>query len=338
MCLAPPHRHPPAVIRRHTSRCRDNLMIAACVLDMLDSEEEEKSPRGRLLGSKNIRRTRKKVEHIWSELGCYARKAWRMSMDAFDTLHDLIQPELEEQFNIGERARGVCPNGEISTKLRLSAAIRFFAGASIYDLILTHGMGKQSIHDSVYSVVNAVNGNKSLAFNANDAGFPSHAEQEKIAAGFRLKCGADFCKIMLAVDGMLIWTIEPSKADCIFLNIGQRLFHCYRKDKYGWLLMAGCDDETQVRWADIKHTSSTSDYLAWTSSDVGIELLNDDRDLILQDYVIAGDNTFVENMTMTTPVPGMQYLKWNMPTTSTFLRFVSQLNGHLVFWYIVGEF
>ena len=77
MCLAPPHRRPPAVIRRHTSRRRHNLMIAACVLDMLDSEEEEKSLRGRLLGSKNIRRTRKKVEHMWSELGCYARKAWR---------------------------------------------------------------------------------------------------------------------------------------------------------------------------------------------------------------------------------------------------------------------
>ena len=154
-------------------------------------------------------------------------------------------------------------------------------------------------------MVNAVNGNKSLAFNTNDAGFPSHEEQEKIAAGFRLKSGADFDKIMLAVDGMLIWTIEPSKDDCTSLNIRQRLFHCYGKDTYGWLLMAGCDDDTQFRWADIKNPFSTSDYLTWTSSDVGIELSNDDSDLILQDYIIVGDNAFVENMIMATPVPGM---------------------------------
>ena len=47
-------------------------MIAACVLDMID-ETEQKKLRGRLLGSINIRRTRKRVEKLWQELGCYAR-------------------------------------------------------------------------------------------------------------------------------------------------------------------------------------------------------------------------------------------------------------------------
>ena len=48
------------------------------------------------------------------------------------------------------------------TMLRLSAAIRFFAGSSIYDIMLTHGMGKQTVYKSVYGVVDAVNRTPSL--------------------------------------------------------------------------------------------------------------------------------------------------------------------------------
>ena len=47
------------------------------------------------------------------------------------------------------------PNGEIHTKLCLSAAINYFSGASIYDIILTYGMGKQSDYDSIYGVLAA---------------------------------------------------------------------------------------------------------------------------------------------------------------------------------------
>jgi hypothetical protein len=105
---------------------------------------------------------------------------------------------------------------------------------------------------------------------------------------------------------MLAWTTEPSEADCEFLKIGKRLFHCYRKDRFGYLLMAGCDHEARFRWADIQHPSSTSDYLAWTNTDVGRALEHDDSDLILPEHVIAGDGAFVENMTMATPIPGTQ--------------------------------
>ena len=64
-------------------------MMAACVLEML-GDEDAKPLRGRMLGSKNVRRTRKKVKNLWAELGCYARKAYRMSMEAFGVLHDTI--------------------------------------------------------------------------------------------------------------------------------------------------------------------------------------------------------------------------------------------------------
>lgn len=111
-------------------------------------------------------------------------------MNTFKTLHSLLKPALHEEFGIKRHSCGKTPNGDIPTMLRLSAAIRFFAGGSVYDIMLSHGMGKQSVYESIYGVVNAVNATAALAFNANGAEFPSHEEQREIAAGFRSKSGA----------------------------------------------------------------------------------------------------------------------------------------------------
>jgi hypothetical protein len=54
----------------------------------------------------------------------------------------------------------------------------------------------------------------------------------------------------------------PTKADGKDIGILQRSFHCYHKDKYGLLLLAGCDSDCKFRWADISHPSSASDYTA----------------------------------------------------------------------------
>ena len=83
------------------------------------------------------------------------------------------------------------------------------------------------------------------------------------------------------------------------------MFHCYRKEKYGFLLMARCDHETKFRWADIRHPAACSDYLAWVSSDVGQQLENDDSNLVLKDHTIVKDNAFVENQTTATPIPAL---------------------------------
>jgi len=115
---------------------------------------------------------------MWSELGhSYARKAYRMSLDAFYLLHDTLEDALTEEFSSGPRARGASPNGDIPTKLRLSAALRFFAGGSVHDIMLTHGIGKVLVYKSIYRVIDCVNKDKSLAFNVNDAKFPSHASE-----------------------------------------------------------------------------------------------------------------------------------------------------------------
>ncbi|KAL7481389.1 hypothetical protein ACHAW6_009555 [Cyclotella cf. meneghiniana] len=235
--------------------------MAACILDMLD-EDKQKTLHGRISGAKNVCRARKKLKNMLVELGCYAHKAYHMSFDAFTAFYDVLKPKLLEEFNVGD-----C--------------------ASVYDIILMHGIGKLTVYDSVYGIVNVLKEDKSLLFNANGAPFPSHDEQREIAEGFRLKSDAIFNKIVLTIDSMLIWTVEPSKADCDFLKTGQRLFHCYRKDKYDWLLMAECNHKIRFHWADSQHSLSTSDYLAWTTSEVGLELVGNDSDLILPEYTIS---------------------------------------------------
>jgi hypothetical protein len=275
------------------------------VLELLDEDGDEYIYLcGRMLGTKTITRTRKTVEEMFSQLGGYANKAWKSDLDQFNEMHETLRPYLEEEFCVGERSRGATVNGEVSIKLRLSAAIRYYCGASVYDLMLTHGLGRQTIYNSIYGVANAVNKCPNMDFNSGGASFPSHDEQREIAAGFKMKSAADFDRICLAIDGMLVWTKQPSKEDCADLNIGERCFHCYRKDKYGILLMAGCDSNCKFRWADVRHPGSTSDYTAWVTSKLGMKLQDPDQDIVLEDYTIVGDGAFVESNTMAVPIPG----------------------------------
>jgi hypothetical protein len=135
--------------------------MASVVLAILGGDGDNVL-RGHLLGSKNIKRTRKSVEGMMDELGCYATRAYKSSLESFDRLHQHILPELEKQLGVKERKRGATPNSD-----RLSADIRFFSGSSIYDIMLSHGLGLQSVYESAYAVVNAVNNTPSLVFNVS---------------------------------------------------------------------------------------------------------------------------------------------------------------------------
>jgi hypothetical protein len=308
MCKPPSLRlHSTSRAQYRSRRSHNILLTAATVLELIvidEDDDEQVHLCGRLLGTKNIERTRQTVDDMFSQLGSYAKQAWKSDLQQFNAMHDTLQPYLEEQFPVVERSRGVTQNGEVSTKLRLSAAIRYFCGAAVYDLMLTHGLGRQTIYNSIYGVANAVNKCPGMDFNASGASFPSHEEQREIAEGFRMKSAADFDKIVLTVDGMLVWTTQPSKQDCGDLKIGVRSFHCFRKDKFGVLLMAGCDHKCRFRWADVKHPGITSDYTAWVTSKLGIDLQNPDQDIILADHTIVGDGAFIETDYMAIPIPG----------------------------------
>ncbi len=267
------------------------------------SLDDRKSLRGRYLGSKNIERTRKQIDDLFQELGAHQRRAYRMRVDQFTELHEKLLPELLKEFPT-TRKWGRTPNGVIHSKLRLSAALRFYAGGSPLDIMLTHGISRQSVYRSVWGTTDAINATPSLSFNQNNAEFPSHDEQAEIAEGFKLRSRAGFDKICLAVDGMLVWTVQPTAADCKELKVGERQFHCARKDKFGMNLMAGCDHMCRFWWADLRHPGLTSDYLAFATSDLGVQLEHDNNDIIKPGYTMVGDNAWVPRQWMATPIPG----------------------------------
>lgn len=263
----------------------------ACVLVILDEEELAVIKRGSKHGARNISRTRKVVEKIITELGIYARRAYRMSAHSLNMLHAELKPGIDEYFSTSEEGSGRSgQNGLVPSKLRLSCAIRYFAGAEVYDLILSHGMGRSTIYASIWGIVDVVNTTQSLALNESGAIFPTQEEQATTSQGFLQRSGAGFDQVVGAVDGMLVWTEMPSKKSCKKMNCGQTTFHCVRKDKYGIILLAMCDHKARFRWVDLLAPGRSSDYMAWIKSGLPA--------------ILDADNAFVKKMYMAVPVPG----------------------------------
>ena len=93
--------------------------------------------------------------------------------------------------------------------MRLSIAIRFFAGGDPLDILQTHGVSLKSVYTSLWGVIDCVNKCEELQFH-----FPTLEEQPEIAQGFMKKCGAKFPNVIGAIDGILIWIMKPTKAEC----------------------------------------------------------------------------------------------------------------------------
>ena len=94
-------------------------------------------------------RVRKDLERdIFNQLGeYYIRRAYRMDKPTFYRLHTILKPELESHFFPQEGGnRDIYLNPYlIKTEVRLSIALRYFAGASPYDLVVSHGVSMTSV-------------------------------------------------------------------------------------------------------------------------------------------------------------------------------------------------
>ena len=68
-----------------------------------------------------------------------------MHRKSFDKLYAQLQPQLDAIFPPG--IRGPHSPYYISTKCRLSMALRYFAGGCPYDIMQNHGVSYQSVFD-----------------------------------------------------------------------------------------------------------------------------------------------------------------------------------------------
>ena len=121
------------------------------------------------------------------------------------------------------------PNGPISTKVCLAAALRYFAGGSAHDIMSAYGLSHTAVFDSVWSVVEAVNQLPEFYIEYPN----SHTEQKNIAAGFKKASSVGFSNCAGAVDGVLIWILKPSEEDAAAVGIGRKKFLCGHKGKFG---------------------------------------------------------------------------------------------------------
>ena len=59
-------------------------------------------------------------------------------------------------------------NGLIHSSVRLSIALRYFAGGSVYDIALVHGVSHTEVYQSIWRVLNAINQHSDFDFRKSE--------------------------------------------------------------------------------------------------------------------------------------------------------------------------
>jgi len=109
-------------------------------------------------------------------------------------------------------------NGSIAGELRLSVALRHFAGGRPEDVSMVHGISRSEVFNGIWKAVDAVNKCPELAFKCPE----SHVEQQLIADGFKGKSFPSFSVCVGAIDCMLVWIEKPNAEQCRISQVGEK--------------------------------------------------------------------------------------------------------------------
>ena len=135
------YAHPPDI----DTLLDDTLLFVALASSVVCNSVQFISSKPRIF----VRRKRRCVKNIFQELGPYhVRRAYCMKESTFWKLNRVLLPYIPN-IPIRKRKRGKTTNGDISSSMKLSMAIRYFAGGSPSDLMSSHGVGFNSVYDSV---------------------------------------------------------------------------------------------------------------------------------------------------------------------------------------------
>ena len=250
------------------------------------------------------KRKRRYINSIFAELGPdMIRRAYRMHSDSFWKLLAILDPHLDsykkQRPKKGRGCKGGAKNGSISNGIRLSAAIRYFAGGRPEDIALVHGIAFCEVFTSVWRVVESIN--------ACDAGelaivFPEdHKAQHDIAKGFQELSKAGFDNCVGTIDGLLVWLEAPTLDSCEAAQVGRKKFFCGRKGKFGLGLQGLCDSHGRFTNVFIGHPATTSDFLAFSTSPLYHSLKDEKANFLAKGLCIYGDSAYVATEYMATP-------------------------------------
>ena len=166
---------------------------------------------------------------IRNEYGNLFEHAYQMDYASFLELHELLEDGINEYVckegtttNSSANQPFYRKNGKITTQICLACALRYFAGGSYHDIIMSHAVGKTDLYRSVWAVVQAANECSFLDFQ-----FPSMlAECQSISMEFSSRSNAEFTNCIGCIDGLLIWLEKPSKDQCNEVGVDSRKFLC----------------------------------------------------------------------------------------------------------------
>lgn len=254
--------------------------------------KKRKRPQGRIPGSVTIKRRRRDLDQLFLELGpTVFRRMYRMHEFSFWLLCDHLSKSIPDN---PERVRGTTPNGDITIPTRIAMALRWAAGGSKYDIGATHGVHPDEVYRSLWLVVDAIHKTKEL-----DITFPScHIKQQSIADAFRKKSKCGFWNCVGPIDGMLVWTSQPSESTDD-MGIGPSKFYNGRKCKFGMNMQGICGPDKKFLDITCKHPGSASDFTMWLDSSLRKKL--ESPNFLKPGLVLYGDNAYVNTPEMVTP-------------------------------------
>lgn len=288
------HRRSQAAFNHQQKAINEEMDEIASVVTLLTIifEEEEEEEQGEVKKRSKARKIRRNtIEEIYEAYGSDSfKRAYRMSYVSFNRLHRLLFPEVP-RYRRGGRKRH-------ESTMKLSCALRYFAGGSAWDIQISHGIPRSLIYPIVWDVVDRVIQYLPVIQ------FPeSYEKQKEIADGFKKRsaCGIDCC--CGCIDGMLVWLERPSKASCKVMKCGPEKFNCSRKGKYGLNLQAVCDHERRFLEFSMTNPGAASDFISFYVSELNARISTADEahPFIKPGLSIFGDNAYVNDMCMTVP-------------------------------------
>ena len=117
---------------------------------------------------------------------------------------------------------------------------------------------------SIWKIVDTVNACTELKISFHTC----HDKQRELVSNFSSKSSMNFENFVDCVDGILIWTNDPSKPVLQRAGLGVIKLFCGRRKMFGLNMQAICDDKLRFLDIDIAHPASTSDYLAFATSPI----------------------------------------------------------------------
>jgi len=223
---------------------------------------------------------------VRARYGRFFERAVRMPEHSFLGLVDALRPRL--------------PSRGLPGEVRTAMVLRCLGGGSYLDICAAFGVSPSTMYNCLWEVIDAVNASPTLNL-CFDLGDP--AWRRRTAQGFQSSRKTPFDNVLGAIDGIAVQQEQPLATDlpCVA--------DCYsRKGFYAFNTQAICNSNYEFTWMSCKSPGSCHDSAAFTTTDLGTMLMDNDNpvtaQLIAAGYCIAGDDAYTAGEVMAVPWPG----------------------------------